>query len=250
MSNIKKYENFVNEEYTGIGAAQFGLNLSAAFGYSDISTVNGGNGAEQPVDTQTSFDAYDRHKNNLKDQINRYLQISKNIFANGTYNLGYDFISEIENLHIAKIFSNNNGLLDIFVRFTLQENVYYGKFEDWGGINKAVFKSKVLMLPIINGFKDNSVRLIGLLEETLNKWFTPQEDAIYTALTEVRVYDSLGKDFEIPKGGKVKVEDVILQDFKSLVYLTYSGKTYTFSGIEYYYFNWWFEIQEKNEYYL
>lgn len=244
---IKNFEDFLNEDF-GIGAQQYGLNLSAGFGYSDLSQF--GSGTQQPHDQELSFDEYDRHKNNLKDQINRFLQIGKSVFQTGTYHTGYDVISEIEDLYIAKMFTNQNGLLDIYIRFTLQEQLFYGKFEDWGGINKPTFTSKVLYMPLINGFKDNKFRLIGLLEETLNKWFTPKEDACYRALKEVKVYNNLGNIFMIPEGGKVIVEDVILQDYNPIIYLNYKNTIYTLTGIEFYFFNWWFDKQEEKEYYL
>ena len=244
---IKKYNDFINEDF-GIGSQQYGMNLSSGFGYSDLSQV--GSGTEQPRDAELSFDEYDRHKNNLKDQINRFVQIGKNIFNNGAYNYGYDFISEIEDLYIAKMFLNKNGLLDIYIRFTLEEETFYGKFEDWGGINKANFISKVLYLPIINGYKDNQIRLIGLLEETLIKWFTPLEDVCYRTLKEIKVYNNLGNIIMIPEGGKVLIEDVILQDYSPIIYINYKDTIYTFSGIEYYFFNWWFKKEEEKEYYL
>jgi len=245
--NIKKFKDFVNEGY-GITSQQFGLNLSAGFGLSDLSQF--GSGTEQPVDRDLSFDSEDRAKNNVKDQINRFVAIGKSIFNNGVYNSGYDFISEIEDLYIAKMFTNSNGLLDIYIRFTLDEQIFYGKFEDWGGINKPVFTSKVLYLPLINGYKDNKIRLIGLLEETLNKWFSPKEDASYRALKEVRTYSYLGEIFMIPEGGKVIIDDVVLQEYKPIVYINYCDKVYTFSGIDYYFFNWWFKKETEREYYL
>lgn len=247
MKNIKKFNQFINEDF-GIGAQQYGLNLSAGFGYSDLSQF--GSGSEQPHDPDLSFDEYDRHKNNLKDQINRFVQIGKNVFNNGVYNYGYDFISEIEDLYIVKMFLNNNGLLDIYIRFVLEEQTFYGKFENWGGINKPTFTSKVLFLPLINGYQDNKIRLIDLLEQTLNKWFAPHEDFEYRALKEVNVYSGLGKIFTIPEGGKIKIEDVILQEYKPIIYLNYAGEIYTYTGIEYYFFNWWFKKEEEKEFYL
>lgn len=245
MKHIKKFNL---DESFGISTQQYGMNLSSAFGYSDLSTVNAG--TNQPIDPDLSFDAQDTFKNNLKDKINRFVGIGKKIFNNGNYNFGYDFISEIEDLYIVKMFKNNNGLLDIYIKFTLQEELYYGKFEDWGGINKPVFTSKVLYLPIINGFKDNTIRLIGLLSETLNKWFTPKEDAYYIALKEVVVYTNIGTQYTIPIGGKVLIDDAIIKDNKPLVFLEYKENIYTFSGLDYYLFNWWFKKEDKKEYYI
>ena len=247
MKRIKKYKDFINEDF-GIGVQQYGMNLSASFGYSDLSQV--GSGTVQPHDQELSFDEYDRFRNNLKDQINRFVQIGKSVFQNGVYNHGYDFISSIEDLYIAKMFSNSNGLLDIFIRFTLEEQTFYGKFENWGGINKPTFTSKVMLLPLINAYKDNALRLVGLLEETLVKWFMPHEDAYYRALKEVRVYSKLGMIFMIPEGGKIEIVDVIIQDYNPIVYMKYSDEIYTFTGIEYYFFNWWFKKEEEKEYYL
>ncbi len=248
--HVKNFEGFLNESaYPGIGANQYGLNLSASFGYSDLSQF--GSGTEQPIDPNLSFDAYDRHKNNLKDQINRFVQIGQSVFKNGVYNnIGYDYISEISDLYIAKMFFNQNGLLDIYIRFTIEDELYYGKFEDWGGINEPKFSSKILIHPLINGYKDNTIRIIAMFKDTLNKWFTPQEDSYYNALKEVKTYSNLGNIFMIPEGAEVKIEDVILQDYNPIVYINYKDVVYTFTGIEYYFFNWWFKKKEDKEFYL
>ena len=148
------------------------------------------------------------------------------------------------------MFTNNNGLLDIYIRFTLEEEIFYGKFANWGGINKPTFTSKVMFLPIINGYKDNGIRLFGLLEETLNEWFKPKDDTFYRALKEVSVYSFLGTQFTIPLGGKIEIENVIISDTKPIIYINYSDNIYTLSGLEYYFFNWWFKEEQKNEYYL
>ena len=107
-----------------------------------------------------------------------------------------------------------------------------------------------MLLPLINAYKDNALRLVGLLEETLVKWFMPHEDAYYRALKEVRVYSKLGMIFMIPEGGKIEIVDVIIQDYNPIVYMKYSDEIYTFTGIEYYFFNWWFKKEEEKEYYL
>jgi hypothetical protein len=246
--NIKSFEQFLNEDYFGIGAQQYGQGLGAGFGYSEISGV--GAGINQPKDPELSFDAQDTFKNNLKDQINRFVNISKSIFNYGNYNYGYDFISEIEDLYIVKMYSNNNGLLDIYIRFTLEEEIFYGKFENWGGINKPTFTSKVLFLPVIYGYKDNALRLFGLIEETLNDWFRPKDGCFYRALKEVTVYTRVGTQFTIPLGGKIEIDNITLSNNKPVIYLKYSDNNYTLSGIDYYFFNWWFKKEEEKEFYL
>ena len=64
--NIKRFEEFLNEDF-GIGSQQYGMNLSAGFGYSEIS--GNGQGITQPKDPELSFDSQDSFKNNLKDNI-------------------------------------------------------------------------------------------------------------------------------------------------------------------------------------
>lgn len=237
---IKKFNDFITENY--------GMNLSSSFGNTDLSHTN--SGSEQPVDKDLSFDEYDRHKNNLKDKVNRFVSIGKSVFTTGSFNFGFDFISEIEDLYIVKIYPNNNGTLDIYIRFTLEEDIFYGKFEGWGGIDKAEFKSRILFMPIINGYKDNKYKLIGLFEDALNKWFRPKDSCYYRTLKKVSVYDRIGRIYDIDEGGLVKIEDVIIQDNKPTIYINYNDTVYTLSGLNYFYFNWWFKMEEEKEFYL
>lgn len=255
MRYLKSFKKFINEGYNdsgntafGISSQAHGMNLSASFGYSDLSTVSGG--AQPAYDAQLSFDEYDRHKNNYKDSLNRAVGISKNVFTQNIFNFGYELISDIQDLYIVRMYANNNGFLDIYIKFTLDEKIFYGKFEDFGGINEPIFTSKMLWMPQIMNHEDNKIRLIGLLKETLEKWFQPKEDEEYRTLKEIKVYDNVGKIFIIPQGGKILIEDVVIQDYKPLVFMKYGENVYTFSGIEYYFFNWWFKKEEKKEFYL
>jgi hypothetical protein len=93
-------------------------------------------------------------------------------------------------------------------------------------------------------------RLSSLLKKTLNSWFKPNIDDEYRALKEVKCFNEVGNYSYLPMGAKVSIYDVTTQDIKNKIILEYSGKKYILSGIDYYWFNYWFKPTEKKEFYL
>lgn len=249
---IKSFEEVINEHY-GMSDNMSMASTGNSFGYSDLSTV-GGTGTEQPRDANLSFDNLDAHQNNLKYQISKFVQLGKSVFNGGMYRSNnYELISDITDLYIVKIFTTSNGLIDLFIKFTLDENVYYAKFESYGGINPPNFKSAILNQSYFYEPTNKSI-LTGMLKDSLDKWFIPKVDEEYRALTEVKCSDNLGNLFYIPNGGKIIVSDVINQnqDSKQIIFIEYSEKIYTISGLDFYFFNWRFRNMstEKKEFYI
>ena len=240
---IKKYNDFLNEDINQ------GFSPSASFGASDLSGVNTG-GSVSPKDPNMSFDPWDKHKANLRDEFSRLGDILKNVFAQTSVKMGKHFEESIEDLSIVKMYRNNNGAIDIYIKFMFMDELFYGTFKNWGHYNEPVFKSSITNIPELMHQKENIIRLVGLIKETLNKWFQPTEDDFYRALKDVKVYDQMGQIFTLPQGAKVFVEDVVTQDKEPIIYLTYDNTLYTLTGLDYYFFHWWFKNEEKKEFYL
>lgn len=241
---VVKCSDFLLESF---GMSQQGMNPSTSFGYTDLDTVN--TGGSVASDQSLNSAPWDEHKKSMNDQFTRLGNILKTVFNNSTMNLSQEFADEIKELYILKVFNNNNNALDVYIRFHYNDDIYYGKFKNWGTHNKPVFTSDILNLPIMGG-QENKIRLIGMLETALNIWFKPEVDAKYRCLKEIKTYDYLGRQFFIPYGGLVEVCDVIGNDKIPTIFLKYDDKTYTFTGLDYYFFNWWFKPEEKIEYYL
>lgn len=222
------------------------INPLPSFGHSDLSGMGGG--ATEPKDPTMSHDAWDMHKNNVRDRVKRFSDILMNVFAAGDMTFSQQLTDIIQDLTIVRIFRNNNGLLNIYLKFFYEEEVFYGSFKDWGGINEPKFKSKILTIPVIGRFKENTVRTVNVLKQILEEWFRP-EIGDYVALKDIKVYDWMGNICCVPKGGKVYVEDVI-DDETPEIELVYSDKKYKINKLDYFYFHWWFDPIEKREFYL
>jgi hypothetical protein len=247
--NIKKYEDFLRLYESGYNSLQTGMNPSTSFGLTDLSTINTG-GAVEPKDPNLSFDAWDKHKANMRDEFSRMSDILASVFAQTNVKIGKQFEESIEDLSIVKIYRNNNGALDIYIKFMFMDEIFYGSFKNWGHYNEPTFKSSITQIPELMYQSENIIRLVGLIKETLDKWFKPTEDDYYRALQEVRVYNEMGQIFTLPQGAEVLIEDVVTQDKEPIIYMSYDNRMYTLTGLDYYFFHWWFKSEEKKEFYL
>lgn len=235
MENIKRFKKYINENY--------GMNLSASFGMTDLSTVKGGVPAQDP---ELSFNPFDRHKNDMIDNFKRVVSIFGQIGHNNN-NTIFEF--SIDELSILRIYRNNNGTLDVYIKFMYNEEVSYGTFKNWGGLQEPTFNSNILNKMEFR-VGANLLKLIGSLKESLKKWFQPLEDNNYVALKDIKVYTQMGNIYILPQGANVLIEDVIVSDTKPIIYLIYNDNIYTITGLDYYYFHWWFELREKKKFYL
>jgi len=238
---ILKYKDFLYE-------STMGMSPSAAFGYTDLSTINTG-GSIEPKDPNLSFDAWDMHKNNIRDRLTRLSNLMSSIFSTTNFSFSSHLEEVIQDLTIVRIYVNNNKLLNIYMKFFYDEEIFYGVFKDWGGIAEPKFDSKILDIPEIVRFKENRIKIEGVLKQVLISWFIP-DLGDYRALKNVSVKDWMGNSFVIPPGGKITVTDVITEDETPDIELNYSGKKYEINNLDYYYFHWWFKSEEKREYYI
>lgn len=242
MKRILKYDNYLKENINS------GFNPSSAFGLSDLSTVDGG--SIEPKDPNLSFDAWDKHKSNMRDSFTRMSGILNQVFSAGNTRIGKEFEENIEDLSIVRLYRNNNGSLDLYIKFLFMDELFYGTFQNWGSYNDPIFKSTITQLPQLVYQKETMFRLIGLVKDTLSLWFQPAEDNNYRALKDVRVYNEMGQIITLPQGADIRVEEVVTQEKEPIIYLTYNNALHTLTGINYYYFNWWFKSEEKRNFYL
>lgn len=224
-----------------------GFSPGASFGSTDLATVNTGGG--NASDPNLSFDPWDTHKNNMRDQLNRLSDILVNVFNSGTVNFSSELMEIIEDLTIVKIFRNNNGCLDVYLKFFYEEEVFYGVFKNWGLISEPVFISRIFDIPIIGYYKENRIKIENILKHVLEGWFRPKEEK-YIALKDVKVYDMMGNIKHIPKGGKIEIDQIIAEDHKPEIKMIYSNNIYVMKGLDYFFFNWWFDVIDKQEFFL
>ena len=244
MKRIKKFKDYttINESIV-----ETGFSPGSSFGQSDLATVNGGGLA--PRDKDLSMDGLDTHKNNIKTRMQTMSDIMTNVFASGDIQLSKDLVDVIEDLSIVKIFRNMNNSLDIYLKFLYEEEVFYGSFKKWGDFSEPIFKSKIFDIPAIGNYKENRIKVENILKKVLESWFIPKKST-YVALQNVKTYDMMGNICNLPKGGKIIIDNIILDDYRPEIEFMYNNHKYTIKGLDYYYFNWWFNPEQEQEFFL
>lgn len=231
MKNVLNFERFVNEnwDFPGYGVAMNGNGIT-------------------PNDPTLSVNAYDKFKADAESQVARLRYILQNVFTDvstmGKSN--FDFV--IEDLKIFRILPNNNGFLDIYIKFMLNSNNYMGCFKDWGSKNYK-FESGVLSIPQIRLHLENKIKLEGIFKKCLTEWFIPNSGE-YKALTKIKVYDFMGDIFYIPQDANIVVDEVVTEDEQPVINILYKDKMYYLTNLDYYFFNWWFDTKEKPKFYI
>jgi hypothetical protein len=226
--------------------------FSTAGGYPQSSVYN-----HQVNDYSLSSDPSDRYEMNMKSGIFRLTSIIRTMIDNGAVQVGghvsdFSDIEKITELKILRMFKNDNMLLDIFITFVVDDEEYYGVFENYGGIAKPLFKSEIQRSLEYN--KNFLMKLEGLIIKALSRFFTP-EKGMYKALTDVVVQDKYGIKHTIDKDKSMKVEDVIYDEQDSYIQMDVktgrkTNETFYLKGIDYYFFNYWFgeyTVKDANE---
>ena len=202
-----------------------------------------------PTNMTTQQDPYVEERQRKLQQYARLQNIMMSVFA-GTGNQmnsrdELDF--EIQNLTVKRIFRNTGGTLDVHVRFESEEVPFHGAFYNWGNPNGATFKSEYMDAKRFH--KENRLRFEGILANTLLEWFKPEEGA-YTCLKDTTLLTFMGTQVTIPAHGKVAVEEVLTEDNKPTIFLNYLGERLALTGLDYYYFHWWFDAAPTQKFYF
>jgi hypothetical protein len=231
MKNILNFEQFVNESL-----AEFGF---AGFGYAMGST---------PMDPSANANM-DFEKTVKNNQARRLQDILTSVFvATLNPNKG-NFEFEVQDLRVIRIFPNNSGSLDIYIKFVIDGYQYYGTFKNWGSVNGSKFESAILKHPSIKYHMENAVKVEGIFKQCLNEWFRPDLGE-YIVLKQVKVYNEMSEIFMLPENAKISVDEVLTEEDKPIIYISYSDRNYFLTDLDYFFFHWWFEEISKKEFYI
>lgn len=235
---IKNFDEYINES---------GFNPSASWGVSPLSSVDA-RGSIEPYDPSLSFSPFDIHQNRVIDQINRATKIITNVMPNiSSKSLEFDYT--ITDLYIIKQTYNNNGLLDIYIKYKYDDETYYGVFRNFGGMREYTFTSTIIN---INEFSYNQRKFIKLKEIILNeimKWYKPYNNFNYRLLKDLELINDMGDYIKLPKGAEITV--IYTTDInKPYILLSYNNCQYKITDLKYYFFNWLFKPIEKSKFYM
>ncbi len=239
---IKRYIEYIKEDNN--------FNPSASWGLSALDSINS-KGSIEPKDPNLSFDPYDKNKSDIKNGFDRISSIMKDVFNTTSFNFGQHFEENIEDLTIVKLYKNNNNSLDMYIKFIFMDELFYASFKNWLSTNNNYsFHSMITELPTFKYNKENLNKLIGILLRVLTEWFSPIEGDTYKVLKDVKTYTQLGSIFTLPQGAEIIVDTVLSQEMNPSIYIEYNGSIYSITGLDYYYFNYWFDNKEKKTFYL
>ncbi len=199
----------------------------------------------QPNDPNLSFDAYDKHTDSTRmASIRLNTILSSLIQTGGLYSQRNDRIidtQELTDLKIQRIYQNSTYDIDIYIQFVIGDKEYYGVIKSFihnPNLQSEVFRDYDLIMT-----KEWIIRTKGLINKAINNWFNI-EGGNYICLKEIYTTDNLtGKLYTIKIGQNINV--LRCSDYKIICNIG-NDIICTLDGMNFYYFNYWFEKKELN----
>lgn len=182
-------------------------------------------------------DAFDRHIDQLRDSNIALNNILKQVGSNKLYKIGGGTINglDIKNLKIIRIFKKDEIDIKVCLSFELDESEYYATIDDF--MTSPVFKSEILSDRDINLTKEWLLKIKGLLIKVIKQWMYIKRGN-YVALKDIDCFNyDTGEIINIKKDSSIKVYRTIEEG----VVCEYNGVKCKITGMNYYYFNYFFE---------
>lgn len=222
---LKKYKDFFIKEMTEFNLQRF--NQTSA----QISN--------RTEDRSLSLNAFDKHQDMIRQSIAKINQIQGSLSGSSSYKTLKSKISleeqDIENLHIIKIV-NNNLNYDVYIRFFIKENEYWGVIKDI--TNNPTFSSEVFKDDYLIKTKEWIIKTSGLIIKNVKNFLNPQSGKFRLINEFITCYSYInGNIFKIFKDSEIEV----LKSYDNKIIFEFNNEKYTMSGDNYIYFNWWFE---------
>jgi hypothetical protein len=238
---IKKFNEYhlnLNEDY---GSSQ--LSQGAMYGYSDLSTVNGG--SVSPRDNDMALDAYDKFDNNLKYTMNRYIALSRSLFgdldSHAYMKYTKSILNDITDVYIQNIVNNNDISLTIYIRFNVGDEQFHAKIENFQNETNWTINSNFLQISSIKTVNDVTIRFKQIIKNALDKFFEI-DNGVYILNKEMSMYNTNGEMKTLDKGCEVE----IINSFDKEISIMYNGVKYMLSGNTYYLFHYYFTKKKIN----
>lgn len=212
-------------------------------GISTATDIHGGS-LDQPTNPRTSMDAHDRFSNYSQQQHSQLVSMLHQIFPNANIDSS-SLELDLKELTIQRIYKKENGGIDIYIEYKLDEEYAHGVFYNWGGDTYQIrFKTT-----LFDNFNLNYIfkrKLEGILKKTLQKWFIPEEGEYTLLKDELPVWDEYGNKPVLKKGNKIKVVKITRKDLKPNIHIIHNDKNYWITDEDYYFFKYWFVPVKKH----
>lgn len=215
-------------------------------------TMPGNNSTmDNVVDYNLSVDGYDRFALSQQGMVKRLNNMMGNFFDQGPImELEVENLDELKHLKVLRIIKNNEGNLNIFITFEMDDTEYYGVFWNYGGMMPPKFVSEIQKM---NGYiaKDKFARLQGILLRTIEKWFEDLSDSYVLINDQQMAYDYMGNGYVIKKGTKVLYLDSNLNPNHRYIKIRVkidrkNVKDLYLKGLDVFFFKYWFEPLDKS----
>jgi uncharacterized protein YneR len=163
--------------------------------------------------------------------------LTKHMFPNGikAY-LDRDQVTEyvLSKLTILRMAPNSNAIgLNVYVKFNLNEEEIWGKFENIGIDPRPKFiSSELLTLPI-----ETQIKVSGKVWNIMLDWFKVRTGVYKCVAKELLVFSELGQLKRLSEGNVVE----IISSDENKVKLKFDDVTYFIKKPTYYWTNWYFE---------
>lgn len=221
MKHLKKFN-----ELTEFNHAGFNPEGSGVVGYSH--------------DPQLGMDSYDQHASTVLSATRRLNSILSTLNNSGfIYSVTNDRLingQEIKDIKIQRMYPNGANNLDVYLTFDILDKEYYGVIKNFDTINPEV-RSEVFSEPTLITSREWIIRTKGLLLKCVRLWMEIEKGE-YLAMKDILVTGTLtGNLYTITKGSKIKV----LKCYDNKLIIEQKGIECLMDGLNYYYFNWWFE---------
>lgn len=187
-----------------------------------------------------SFDAFDKHIDNVRSSIMRLNSILNTLSSTGgIYKMGMSKISDgldIKDLKILRIFQSNDIDIDVYISFYLLDKEYYGVIKNFLS-NNAVLDTEAFRDTYLFPSKEWKIRISGLLIKAIRKWMRPSVGNYKCLKTIYCTSYETGEFTEIPKGTIIEYIRTI-DNLKHVIGI--NDTRYILKGENFYYFNYFF----------
>lgn len=187
-----------------------------------------------------STNAFDRHQDKIRAGIARLSDMDSLFRGSNMYKQLRSTLSldeqDIKTLFIQRILCREIGVYDVYIRFTIDDDEYWGVVKDIQSHSPEV-KSEVFTDSDLYQPKTWIIKTKGVIINNIKAFLTISPSR-YRVLTNLRGIDRKSGKFEIIERGS---EIEVVRTNKNKIIIDFGGERYDLINNDYIYFNWWCE---------